>query len=475
MSKTPDEIWEEDLLERRGEAAALIGFIESVDSRNLLRSRIGAYTIAVDATYGLGKTFFLRRLAEELALNHPVAFVDAWTDDLADEPLIALLATLKVAIEPLRDAGATAAQWQSFLRMSGKVAGLVTLGLLKRGAGLLVTASAVEALEAALKELTEGAREAVGTGLADTANATIDAIEDGLKAGAGQLEERIREFEAGRVAIEQMKASLCSLVSTLKASGRHPPIVIIIDELDRCRPSYAIKLLEEIKHLFDVPGIVFVFGVHLDQLQRSVSHSYGNSFDGRAYLQRFMNRTYTLKTPENHRIINLFVDKCRISDDDFYRLNRTTTNGVRRTASISDIINIYSSQFHLTPRELLSLFDILEVSIQVAGGRKLIFPYLIPLIVARLRGASPIDLSWDHEKTFFLIGPDEHPVSALSLFQAISGLKDLGDRRIIELCDDDEYAYNIAYQNVVEDSNVGSSLADFRRYEELLDTVCRFG
>lgn len=47
-------------------------------------------------------------------------------------------------------------------------------------------------------------------------------------------------------------------------------IVFIIDELDRCRPDYALNLLEIIKHFFTVPNVHFVLGVNLRELENSV-------------------------------------------------------------------------------------------------------------------------------------------------------------------------------------------------------------
>ena len=63
------------------------------------------------------------------------------------------------------------------------------------------------------------------------------------------------------------------------------PLVVVIDELDRCRPDYAISLLEIVKHFFSVPNIHFILGVNLDALCHSVKVRYGESFDGRGYLR----------------------------------------------------------------------------------------------------------------------------------------------------------------------------------------------
>jgi hypothetical protein len=75
-------------------------------------------------------------------------------------------------------------------------------------------------------------------------------------------------------------------------------IVIIIDKLDRCRPTYAVQLLERIKHLFDVEGIVFVLGIDREQLSHSIKALYGSEFDAIGYLKRFIDLDYRLPEPK---------------------------------------------------------------------------------------------------------------------------------------------------------------------------------
>ena len=75
------------------------------------------------------------------------------------------------------------------------------------------------------------------------------------------------------------------------------PMYVIVDELDRCRPSYAIKLLERAKHLFASAGVVFVIATDTNQLAKAVSGIYGAEFDGRRYLRRFFSRTVHLPAP----------------------------------------------------------------------------------------------------------------------------------------------------------------------------------
>ncbi len=71
-------------------------------------------------------------------------------------------------------------------------------------------------------------------------------------------------------------------------------LVIFVDELDRCRPSYAVQLLERIKHYFDDDRVLFVFSVNLTQLQRTVKTYYGESFDSTRYLDKFFDLRVTM-------------------------------------------------------------------------------------------------------------------------------------------------------------------------------------
>lgn len=64
-------------------------------------------------------------------------------------------------------------------------------------------------------------------------------------------------------------------------------LVIFIDELDRCKPTYAIQFLERIKHYFDRQNITFVFSTNIKELINTVQNYYGNNFNGDRYLDKF--------------------------------------------------------------------------------------------------------------------------------------------------------------------------------------------
>ncbi|TOL41491.1 hypothetical protein CGH98_24085, partial [Vibrio parahaemolyticus] len=69
---------------------------------------------------------------------------------------------------------------------------------------------------------------------------------------------------------------------------------VFIDELDRCRPSYAVEMLEVIKHFFELDNVVFVVATDTEQLQHAVKAVYGQLFDAQLYLGRFFRRRFSL-------------------------------------------------------------------------------------------------------------------------------------------------------------------------------------
>lgn len=71
-------------------------------------------------------------------------------------------------------------------------------------------------------------------------------------------------------------------------------LIVFVDELDRCKPSYAVKILERIKHYFLDEKITFVFSVNINELQHTIKKHYGSDFDATRYLDRFFDLRATL-------------------------------------------------------------------------------------------------------------------------------------------------------------------------------------
>jgi hypothetical protein len=292
MADTIYDIWAGDKLGRQEEAAELEAFLFRETEYLAGKNRKQGFVLGLDAPYGEGKSWFLERFAKQLAFNHPVARVDAWADDTGNEPLIALMAAVEDALEPYLKKKEIKDHWRrakgSLIPVIGKTITAV--------AGKAVVRYAGEELGDHVRDiLNDGGSSDTGasasTEAGEAALAEIDKLFDRLG------ERMLSDYRKRKKSTAIFKERLASVVQALPATTMHAPIYIIVDELDRCRPSYAIHMLEEIKHIFDVPGIVFVIALHGQQLERSIKAVYGADFESDDYLRRFFSRRYRLSRP----------------------------------------------------------------------------------------------------------------------------------------------------------------------------------
>jgi hypothetical protein len=132
-------------------------------------------------------------------------------------------------------------------------------------------------------------------GVSEFAGPVFSALVNATGAELQKAAESFWKQEDGkREAMRQLRESLIALTSAQGGDEKPRPIVVVVDELDRCRPDYALSLIETIKHFFSVPNIHFVLGVNLSALQYSVSARYGGGFDSEGYLRRFISITMAL-------------------------------------------------------------------------------------------------------------------------------------------------------------------------------------
>ena len=117
-------------------------------------------------------------------------------------------------------------------------------------------------------------------------------------------------------------------------------LIIFVDELDRCRPSYAVQLLERTEHYFINDRITFVFSVNLEQLQHTIKNFYGNDFDACRYLDRFFDLRVSLpqiNMEQYYRSLKLF-DSNRIIDI-LKHIQKTYNLSLRELCKINDVVH----------------------------------------------------------------------------------------------------------------------------------------
>ena len=95
---------------------------------------------------------------------------------------------------------------------------------------------------------------------------------------------------------EQIEAekNLETLKACLTELAADKPIILFIDELDRCRPDYAVDMLEVIKHVFDIENVKVVLVTNTKQLRATINHRYGVEVDAQKYLDKFLKYSFAL-------------------------------------------------------------------------------------------------------------------------------------------------------------------------------------
>ena len=156
------------------------------------------------------------------------------------------------------------------------------------------------------------------------------------------------------------------------------PIIIIVDELDRCRPDYAVEYLETIKHIFDLTGLVFVLGVDKSSLSSSVKSLFGESLNFDEYYRKFVHRNINLPSIGNissydgdpqHRLSAYvsFLIKKYLKSEELNELGRYNYAKWENT-SLKKSCHIFLD-LDLSPRQMHEVFRILAHSLSANEAR----------------------------------------------------------------------------------------------------------
>ncbi len=243
---------EDDLLQRKGAGKRLSDLLENVEDPVVL---------AVDGPWGSGKSYFLKRWVGAHTIENggkaTTVYFDAFAHDFLDDPLIALTGAIGERLPPQK----SNASWKRAKTVAVKLARPV----LRIGAAVA----------------TAGASEAVGP-ILDAA------IEAGGKEAEKAAEEFWRREDGKRAAMQQFRVALVEITKD------DTPLIIVVDELDRCRPDYALSLLETMKHFFAVERVHFVLGVNSEALEQIVQVRYGAGINATDYLKRFISLSMQL-------------------------------------------------------------------------------------------------------------------------------------------------------------------------------------
>ena len=258
-----DDPFRHDLLERKKPAEVLTGVVSSFR---------GPGVVAIDAAWGTGKTTFLRMWSRRLKNDgFTIVEFNAWDTDFAADPFLALSTELQGGLE-LCAPDIPSDAMEGIKKWSKKI--------LRHGVPELV-------------RLAVGSVPIVGAVSGKVTESIMDQF----------TESRVSSYTATKQAVSEFRSALGCAASAIFDSTSSKPLVVIIDELDRCRPTYAVELLETAKHVFSVDHVVFVLAINRTELVHSIRAVYGDSFDADTYLRRFIDADIQLPRPNRERLI----------------------------------------------------------------------------------------------------------------------------------------------------------------------------
>ncbi|MFQ2244863.1 KAP family P-loop NTPase fold protein [Aeromonas enteropelogenes] len=254
-----DDGFKNDVLQRKyfGEALS-----------NMVTRTTDDLVISIDGQWGEGKTTFVKMWQGLLKENGvPSIYIDAFQNDYTDDAFISIASSINTYVEQY------APETEAKAHFSDK-AKKVGIRLLSWSAKIGIKAATLGAIKGSdIEALSE-----IGSDIASDTSESISAL----------IQERLSSHTKESELIQSFKESLSEIPNAIK-ENRSGRLVIIIDELDRCRPSFAVEILEKIKHFFSVKNVVFVLVMHKSQLEEAIKSVYGENIDAHTYLHKFIN------------------------------------------------------------------------------------------------------------------------------------------------------------------------------------------
>lgn len=251
----PDNPFSNCKLERKKYAAVLTAVVDSYAD---------GFVLAINNEWGTGKTTFVKMWRQSLSnAGFETLYFNAWENDFESNPLVAILSELKT--------------------LTGDKDKSTFKSLVKKGAVLT-------------KNVLPAVAKAVIDRYVDN-EILLQGIEDATKAATEILEKEVESYASRKRSLKEFRDEL---ENYLKKTESSKPVIFFIDELDRCKPNYAVEVLEQMKHFFAVKGIIFVLTVDKTQLGHAVQGAYGSEkLDANEYLRRFIDIEYVIPAPSS--------------------------------------------------------------------------------------------------------------------------------------------------------------------------------
>jgi hypothetical protein len=332
LPRDPEEIqtaFDGDTLDRKK-------FAENITPA-LLQLAVNGGVMTLDAPWGEGKSWFGRNWNKMLEDQGQVqtCWIDAFEQDYIENPFELLAAELVDAMG-WRDDEELIGKTVQVMSFAEKTFGAVAK-VVGSGIGFMVSAQAAQVgIPSELK-----AGEAV-------AGAAADLAAQSVANGNAWVKDRLLAHSKEKMAIRGFRKALQE-----QLDSQEKPMVVFVDELDRCRPDFAVRLLECIKHFFDVPKLVFVLLLNRIQLEKAIKGVYGSEVDATRYLSKFVHLQLALP---------LHLDAANSDSLDFI-LDALKRFGLpfRQESKLPETIKLISGYLGLSKRELQRVMPVLAL------------------------------------------------------------------------------------------------------------------
>ncbi len=290
-----------------------------------------SYVMAINSAWGTGKSYFVDLLIQDVQENSNVSVVkyNAWENDYCDNAFNPLIYDILNA-DCLDFSKSAEVDEQNIKEL---IKNLYEIGMSFSKKIVINTINEKFKLNFDLETLEKSLNSA------KTAKKFI-------------LHEvpNLKDLDEQRAAFNNLKNFLCKATQHLKDHGKK--LVVIVDELDRCKPTFAIQTLEIVKHIFDVNNIVFLFAVDIEQLSHSISCVYGQGFDSVGYLCRFFDYIAEIPLPNIKQYIQNTLSEINSIKNKKVSSYRDNDTECLLIEDISEYMALLYSDFSLSLREL---------------------------------------------------------------------------------------------------------------------------
>lgn len=240
---------------------------------NIILANKDELVIALNGQWGEGKTTFINMWKAKLKLNnYPCIHVDAFKIDYTEDAFVPIALAIDNFVE--KELGSKDGKREEFYSKSVEVG--KKLLLLSGKIGL--KALTLNVIDGSEIEVLKEVRDDIAGDVSEQFNSFA--------------EEKLLSHRNNEELFERYRQTLTEVAELI--GGEEKPLIIIVDELDRCRPRFAVQILEKIKHFFSVKNVVFVLSVNQEQLEHSIKAEYGIGIDANTYLQKFIDIKATL-------------------------------------------------------------------------------------------------------------------------------------------------------------------------------------